>query len=125
MNEQHFAYKIRQHLNRGLHVLQPETTDRLAAARGRALAHQKQLVGQTLLASVGGFVQSQFDNLRLKQALSALALLLCVVSSAYWIADQRVTELGELDSALLADELPISAFTDQGFDAWLKRDSSQ
>ena len=125
MNEQHFAYKIRQHLNRGLHQLPPQTTDRLAAARERALAHHRQLVGQTLLASVGGFVQSQFDNLRLKQALSALALLLCVVSSAYWIADQRVTELGEIDSALLADELPISAFTDQGFDAWLKRDSSQ
>lgn len=125
MNEQHFAYKIRQHLNRGLHQLPPQTTDRLAAARERALAHQRQFVGQTLLASVGGFVQSQFDNLRLKQALSALALLLFVVSSAYWIADQRVTELGEIDSALLADELPISAFTDQGFDAWLKRDSSQ
>ena len=125
MNEQHFAYKIRQHLNRGLHQLPPQTTDRLAAARERALAQQRQLVGQTLLASVGGFVQSQFDNLRLKQALSALALLLFVVSSAYWIADQRVTELGEIDSALLADELPISAFTDQGFDAWLKRDSSQ
>lgn len=125
MNEQHFAYKIRQHLNRGLHQLPPQTTDRLAAARERALAHHRQLVGQTLLASVGGFVQSQFDNLRLKQALSALALLLFVVSSAYWIADQRVTELGEIDSALLADELPISAFTDQGFDAWLKRDSSQ
>ena len=125
MNEQHFAYKIRQHLNRGLHQLPPQTTDRLAAARERALAHHRQLVGQTLLASVGGFVQSQFDNLRLKQALSALALLLFVVSSAYWIADQRVTELGEIDSALLADELPSSAFTDQGFDAWLKRDSSQ
>ena len=125
MNEQHFAYKIRQHLNRGLHQLPPQTTDRLAAARERALAHHRQFVGQTLLASVGGFVQSQFDNLRLKQALSALALLLFVVSSAYWIADQRVTELGEIDSALLADELPISAFTDPGFDAWLKRDSSQ
>ena len=125
MNEQHFAYKIRQHLNRGLHELRPETTDRLAAARQRALACQRQTVGQSMLATVGGFVQSHLDNPRLKQAAGALVLLLCVASSAYWIADQRVAELGELDSALLADDLPISAFTDKGFDAWLKSASSQ
>ena len=33
MNEVQFAYKVRQHLNRGLHELQPETIGRLAAAR--------------------------------------------------------------------------------------------
>lgn len=125
MNDQHFAYKIRQHLNRGLRELRPETTDRLAAARQRALAHQRQVVRQSVLASVGGFMQSSFDNQRVKQLLGALALLLCVISSAYWIADQRVTELGEIDSALLTDDLPISAFTDIGFDAWLKHTSSQ
>lgn len=125
MNEQHFAYKIRQHLNRGLHELQPETTDRLAAARQLALTRQRQCVRQSVLASVGGFMQAQFDNLRFRQLLSALALLLCVVFAAYWVADQRVSELGELDSALLTDDLPISAFTDMGFDAWLKSDLSR
>ena len=125
MNEQHFAYKIRLHLNRGLHELRPETADRLATARERALAHQRQTVRQSVLASVGGFVLYHADNPRVRQALGALALLLSVVGSTYWIADQRVAELGEIDSALLADELPISAFTDIGFNAWLKHDSSQ
>ena len=125
MNEEYFGYKIRQHLNRGLHELRPETTARLAAARQGALACQRQAVSQSLLASVGGFVQSQFDSLRVKQLISALALLVCVVFSAYWVADQRVAELGAIDSALLTDDLPISAFTDKGFDAWLKRASSQ
>ena len=125
MNEQHFAYKIRLHLNRGLHELRPQTADRLLAARERALAHQRQAVGQSVLASVGGFVQYHFESPRIRQAISALALLLCVAGSTYWIADQRVAELGEIDSALLADELPISAFTDIGFDAWLKHNSSQ
>lgn len=125
MNELHFAYRIRQHLNRSVHELRPETTDRLAAARKRALAHQRQAVGQSVLASVGGFVQFHYENQRVRQALGALALLLCVVFSTFWIADQRVAELGEIDSALLADELPISAFTDIGFDAWLKHGSSQ
>ena len=125
MNDEYFGYKIRQHLNRGLHEWRPETTARLAAARESALACQRQAVSQSVLATVGGFVQSQFDNLRVKQLLTALALLVGVVFSAFWVADERVTELGEIDSALLADELPISAFTDKGFDAWLKRASPQ
>jgi hypothetical protein len=125
MNEQHFAYKIRLHLNRGLHELRPQTADRLLAARQRALANQRQAVRQSVLASVGAFVQYPFENPRIRQAIGALALLLSVVGSTYWIADQRVAELGEIDSALLADELPISAFTDIGFDAWLKHDASQ
>lgn len=125
MNDEYFGYKIRQHLNRGLHELRPETTAQLAAARESALACQRQTVSQSVLATVGGFVQSQFDNLRVKQLLAALALLVGVVFSAFWVADERVTELGEIDSALLADELPISAFTDKGFDAWLKRASPQ
>ena len=125
MNEEYFGYKIRQHLNRGLHQLRPETTTRLAAAREAAMACQRQAVSQSLLATVGGFVQSQFDNLRFKQLITALALFIGVVFSAYWVADQRVAELGAIDSALLADDLPISAFTDKGFDAWLKRASPQ
>jgi len=125
MNEEHFAYKIRQHLNRGLHELRPETAARLAAARQGALGCQRQVASQSVLATVGGFAQYHFDNLRLKQLFTALALLICVVFSAFWIADQRVTELGAIDSALLTDDLPISAFTDKGFDAWLKRASSQ
>jgi uncharacterized membrane protein len=125
MNEQYFAFKIRQQLNRGLHELRPETAARLATARQAALACQRQVASQSVLASVGSFAQYHLNNLRFKQGLTALALLLCVVSSAFWIADQRVNELGAIDSALLADELPISAFTDKGFDAWLKRASSQ
>ncbi len=125
MNEQHLAYKVRQHLNLGLHELSPEITDRLAAARQQALACQKQTVSLSVLAAAGSFVQHHFDNLRFKQLITALVLLLCVVFSTFWIADERVTELGAIDSALLADDLPIGAFTDKGFDAWLNRASSE
>jgi hypothetical protein len=125
MNEEHFAYKVRQQLNRGLHELSPETAGRLAAARQGALNCQKQVASQSVLASAGGFVHNVFDNLRLKQIITSLVLLLSVVFSAFWIADQRVTELGAIDTALLADDLPIGVYTDKGFDAWLKRASSE
>ena len=125
MNEQHFAYKVRQQLNRGLHELDPKTTDRLAAARKAALARQKQLQSVSLLATASAVFQFQFGNLRIKQLATSLVLLLCVVFSAFWVADQRVSELGSIDSALLADDLPVAAFTDKGFDAWLKSTGSR
>lgn len=125
MNELHFAYKVRQHLNRGLQDVSPETAGRLAAARMAALAHQKQAESQSILAAAGGFAQFRFGELRIKQSIVALALLFCALYSTYWVADQRVNELGDLDSALLSDDLPLGAFTDKGFAAWLKTTSSE
>lgn len=125
MNELHFAHKVRQHLNRGLHDLSPRTIDRLAAAREAALAHQRQAVSQSVLATAGSFIRFGFDSLWGKQMLAAAAVLFCALYSTYWIADQRVNELGNIDSALLSDELPIGAFTDKGFAAWLNSTSSE
>lgn len=125
MNELHFIYSVRQHLNRGLYELRPETIDRLAAARQMALLHQKQTASQSILATAGSHIQFHFENLRYKQFFIALALAACAVTASFWVADRRVNELSEIDSALLADELPISAFTDKGFSTWLKQAASQ
>ena len=125
MNEQHFAYKIRQQLNRGLHDLRPETLDRLAAAREAALSHQKQTKTNSVLASAGNLFSFNVGDFRVSQLLAALALFLCALYSTYWIGDQQVQELGDIDSAILSDELPIDAFTDKGFAAWLKSSSSE
>ncbi len=124
MNELHFVFKVRQHLNRSLHELRPETSDRLAAARQMALARQKQTASQSILATAGSYFHIPFENLRTKQLVAALTLAMCVVMASFWVADRRVNELSEIDSALLADELPISAFTDKGFSEWLKQAAS-
>ena len=125
MNEQHFAHKIRQHLNRGVHDLRPETLDRLAVARAAALACQKQAVTNPVLATAGNIFSFSFSNLRVSQILAAITVLLCAFYSTYWIADQRVQELGQIDSAILSDDLPIGAFTDKGFAAWLNSTASE
>jgi hypothetical protein len=130
MNELHFAYKLRQHLNRSLHELRPDTLERLSAARQAALGQQKrrkQAVAHPMLAAVGNFFpfhSFHFNNLWFSQTLAAIALLLCALYSTFWIADQHVQELGNIDSAILSDELPIGAFTDKGFAAWLASESS-
>ena len=79
MNEQHFAYKVRQHLNRGLHDLRPDTLDRLAAAREAALARQQQAVANPVLAAAGNLFSFRFIDFRFSQTVAALALLLCAV----------------------------------------------
>ena len=61
----------------------------------------------------------------IKQLLAVLALLLGMWISLYWHSAQYVTELEEVDSALLADDLPPDAFLDNDFFEWLKDDSSE
>ncbi|SBT05494.1 conserved hypothetical protein [Candidatus Accumulibacter aalborgensis] len=125
MNELHFAYKLRQYLNRGLLELPPTTVDRLAGARERALARQKVAEHQTVLATAGSFVQHHIDSWHLRQVLLALAVVFGVATYTYWSADQNVAEMEAIDSALLADDLPIAAYTDRGFAAWLKSSASE
>ena len=125
MNELHFAYKLRQYLNRGLHELPPTTLDRLASARRQAIARQKVVVRRSALATAGDFVQHQVEGLHLRQVLLALLLALGVATYTYWSADESIAEIEAIDSALLADDLPIAAYTDTGFAAWLKSSASQ
>jgi hypothetical protein len=109
MNEQHFTYRIRQHLNRGLHNVSPSTVNRLDAIR----------------AGVGGFVQDHFESLHIRQVLLSVVIAVGIMGYTYWSAEQDIAELEVLDSALLADELPIAAFTDKGFATWLKSSASR
>lgn len=126
MNELHFAYKVRQHLNRGVRELPAQTVNRLELARSQALARQKSVaVGHSVLAGTGSFLLQHFDSLRLKQVLLALVVAFGFAGYTYWYAEQNIAELEVIDSALLSDDLPIAAFTDKGFDAWLKSSASQ
>jgi hypothetical protein len=123
MNELHFACRLRQHLNRGLRELDPATLDRLSAARRAALARHKRTAAQA--AADDGLLSRRFGGRRLGQALAALVLLSSVFCSTFWIASLQAQELGSIDSAILSDELPIGAFTDAGFAAWLACESSK
>ncbi|MEF8727789.1 MAG: DUF3619 family protein [Accumulibacter sp.] len=125
MNEQHFAYKLRQHLNRGLHELPGDTRSRLEAGRRLALARQKVAVRHGVLAGVAGFLQQQADHLRLRQVALVLLVVLGIGTYTVWHAEQSISELEVIDSALLSDELPVAAFTDKGFAAWLKSSAQQ
>lgn len=126
MNEERYGYRVRQALNHGLKDIPPATSRRLEAARHLALSKQKQLAPQMALAGQGGShfrIGSHIPYL--KQILAVLALLLGMWISFYWHSVQYVTNLEEVDSALLTDDLPPDAFLDHDFFEWLLDDSSE
>lgn len=118
MNEQHFANRARQHLNRGLQSIPPATVNRLSAARELALSHQRVTVFKGALA--GSSSHFHFEIAHPSRWLATLALLAGIAGYVYWNGQEQVAELSEIDSALLADDVPIGALTDKGFDTWLK-----
>jgi hypothetical protein len=126
MNEERYAYRIRQALNLGLNDIPPAASRRLEAARHQALARQKQAEPQMVAASAGtsSFRTGAYVPY-FKQILAVLALLLGMWMSFYWHSIQYVTELEDVDSALLTDDLPPDAFLDNDFFEWLKDDSSE
>lgn len=126
MNEERYAYRIRQTLNLGLKDIPPAASRRLEAARHLALARQKQAEPQLVTAGAGilSFRKSPYIPY-IKQILAVAALLLGMWISFYWHSVQYVTELEAVDSALLSDDLPPDAFLDNDFFEWLKDDSSE
>lgn len=127
MNEEHQARRVRQALDQGLKDIPPALSRRLEAARQLALSRQKQPVVELRPAGEARHADvSQFGAplAHARQILAVAALLLGMWLSFYWHSVQYVNELEEVDSALLADDLPPEAFMDEDFFEWLKSDSS-
>ena len=123
-NEQEFGLKIRNKLNVGSAGLDKRVADRLYAARQKALAAHVAPTGQLSLAGVGRYFAS-FDGDHTRPFAAALALIAFLVCGEYITSMQHAADLEEVDSALLADDLPITAYLDRGFDAWLNSSEKQ
>jgi hypothetical protein len=118
-----FAYKVRHALNEHLDTLPAATTDRLAAARKAAIARKKAhapvKVAQRQLAGNIGALFS-FSALGRMGVVVPLLVLVAGLAGIYQYEEQqRIAETAELDAAVLSDELPLTAYLDQGFNAYL------
>jgi hypothetical protein len=125
MNEQQFANAIRQHLNRGALRIDQNKLDRLAAARQQALAHQRASRTGLALAGANLMHHLHLDTSAPRRWMAAAAIAAAALLGAYWQAQQQIADLEAVDSELLSDDLPISAYLDKGFDSWLKKESDQ
>jgi hypothetical protein len=129
MNEIQFANRLRRRLNEGL-KLEPRIAEQLRAAREQALASQRAELSEPAFAltAPGGLIGPRSGGLWLTslRALAAAGLLAVGLFSVYsWQQSHQIAELEEVDAQLLADDLPIDAYLDQGFNAWLKQTSAE
>ena len=125
MNEPEFGNKVRHLLNQG-RPLDASAAERLRAVRELALARQK-AEPASALAWAGGLV-GRFGGLGglSLRLLLPVALLGAALTAIYgWQQNQKVAEFADIDSQLLADDLPIDAYLDKGFDAWLKKHAAR
>jgi len=119
--------KLASYLSLGSDELSYEATERLRAARVRALAARKRPQTQTAvgLSSQGGVavLLGPFERIgwwhRLVSVMPLIALVMGLLTINQLQNERRAQEVAEVDSALLTDELPPSAYVDAGFMAFL------
>ena len=111
--------KIREYLDSSLDTIDGKTLEDLKSARQNALsryeAHELVLEGHGAL---------HFRHPRIGVWLPTAAFVLGVCAILYWGTAREAPppDSTDIDAALLADDLPVPAYTDQKFfDSWLNR----
>ena len=123
MNENDIGGRIVARLDRDLADLPGPTVQKLQAARLAAMAAyrpDKPLWGHSRAGNVlSGWGLGR--GLATRLVLPATIVLASLTGLIYWQMSSHHEE--ELDTGLLAGELPIHAYTDPGFETWLKHSS--
>ncbi len=109
--------KIRESLDLGLEMIDEKTLAELREARYLALSRVE------VHALTTGGHSFFLSHPRLGVWLPVTALILGICAILYWgsIKDAPAPDANDVDAALLADDLPVPAYTDQKFfDSWVK-----
>jgi len=118
MTEQDLAERIARKLDEGLDELPAGVLYRLRLARDAALSQGQ---GMNSIGPSGrGSGRKLARPLRPQILVPVLGLVLSLAVVLYWHEhNASPTDLAELDAQVLSDELPVTAYLDQGFEAWL------
>jgi hypothetical protein len=127
MNENEFGYRIRQALNEGAERLDYKTAFRLEQARQKALAAYRAETApawRPVLVPAGGPDFGADAGIGWAQRLGLVAPLLALVIGFIgiyqWQHEQRISQMADIDFAVLLDDAPIDAYADKGFGALLQ-----
>ena len=124
--DEELASRIVQHLNQGLGTIKQGTLYQLQSARKAALDRYRDAPQPVLGMAWAGNLASRVSQNRYFNARNVLALGLLVLSLigiTYWQLVVQANDLADVDANLLTDDLPINAYLDTNFEAWLKRSS--
>jgi hypothetical protein len=125
--ETRWALRLVAHLNAQADGLPPDVQERLRFARQQALARAREARGADVAGAVGvsnagALLLGSFVPW-LQRAASVLPLLLLLgglLLIQQWSSRERVLAAAEVDTLLLADTLPPSAYGDPGFAEFLR-----
>jgi hypothetical protein len=136
MNKNHFepqdilGRRLALRLDEANQSLAYDITERLRAARIRAVASRKissiEWQSSQQLQSQNGVlsIKPNYKFNPFYQAMVSLLPLICLAAGLVFLYefhnDQSATELAEVDSALLIDDLPPQAYADPAFAHFLK-----
>ena len=127
MNENEFGYRVRQALNESAERLDYKTAYRLEQARRKALAaHRAETAPawRPVLVPAGG--PPLEEDARRAGASGSAWSPRCSRSSIgfvgiyQWQQERRITELADMDFAVLLDDAPIGTYADKGFGTLLQ-----
>ena len=127
-----FSLKVTARLSEGIHALPRDTTERLRAARVRAIANRKPMpinnpmfvAGSGMSGTLSSGGRSAWWG-RLAATLPLLALWMGLIMIDAIQGDERAKDLAEIDAAILIDDLPPTAYADPGFTHFLKLNISR
>ncbi|MGD2140817.1 MAG: DUF3619 family protein [Burkholderiales bacterium] len=118
MTQDDLARRIVQQLDQNLNELPPDIVARLTDARKQALR------AGTEPASWRSRLAAMVNGHRMVLTVTLPALFLVIAAGAVLFLQSTVSQDPfDVETALMHDELPIHAYTDPGFDAWLRNTS--
>jgi hypothetical protein len=122
MNEENFAERVAQHLDSGLDDLPAGTLYRLRLAREKALSQLRDGDMPEATPALGAPLLSR------RLLVPLFAVILTLSGMVFWqhqTIQNNNRDLAELDAQVLSDELPVTAYLDQGFEVWLDHHNTE
>ena len=122
-NDKEIAGKITAYLDAGTKELKSGTAYRLQQARAKALARLQDPMRspEAALAGAGGTLGGSRPFYAQVRFWIGVALIAAAgFGWQQWQVYQAINEAEEIDAQLLSSDLPIDAYLDRGFQAWLK-----
>lgn len=121
MNEPEVGKKVARLLDHGLDDIRQSTLNQLQSA-SRAALENYHMAEEIVTAGHGVSARGGHDlHVKTRKFLSLIALLFALLGAVYWQTLQQSDENEEIDIMLLVDDLPINAYLNDEFDAWLDR----
>ena len=117
-----FGRHVAMRLDAGTTEIPYEVSERLRAARVRALQVRRQPEVAPVMVGRGGVATLGWTGWfhRVASVLPLLVLAAGLVLIHGLMTERRASELAEVDAALLTDDLPPAAYADPGFVQFLK-----